>query len=170
MLLALLLLVVACDGDGNGNENAVVSPLPGSPGEELTAEEELLAAAALTVEDVAEVFPGSEWRTTKSSQQLISKGQRAAWVAVQESQGAEVITTELRMYETADGASDAMQDSLERAGRKGEFSEDVSTTVFLRVDTVVASVNLAGSEGEKRGKVKQLARTLAEKIEAPIQG
>ena len=49
MLLALLLLVVACDGDGNGNENAVVSPLPGSPGEELTAEEELLAAAALTM-------------------------------------------------------------------------------------------------------------------------
>ncbi len=147
------------------------------------------------MEDVAEVFPGREWRTIKAFQQLISEGQRAAWVAVQESQGGEVITTELRMYETVDGASDAMQGQVTflirqkgaetvtfDVGNIGDeaqvlvsrppdpFSENVSTTVFLRVDTIMASVGLPGSDTENREEIRQLAEKLVEKIEAVIQG
>ncbi len=221
LLIAATLMAIACGGGGDSSPTPSPAPSPAAvlpsqtpeatpkaeptpagpgpggppPREELTAEEELLAAAALTMEDVAEVFPGREWRTIKASQQLISEGQRAAWVAVQESQGGEVVTTELRMYETVNGASDAMQGQIaflirqkgaETAtfdvgdiGDEAEvlvsrppdpFSENVSTMVFLRVDTVMASVGLAGSDTENREEIRQLAENLVEKIEAVIQG
>ncbi len=164
-----------------------------APEEQVTADEELLASMVLTAQEVREALPeGIE--TARSFPQRVerSEGEIARWSQFYESTGGEVVTTDLRLYETADVArkrflveSDPAKDpegveivrfDVGDIGDQAEGSVSESfdgrlfTNVFLRVDRVLVLLVVGPSEEEQRAVLLALAERLAEKVEAALEG
>jgi hypothetical protein len=163
-----------------------------SPSEELTADEELLASMVPTAQEVREALPeGIETARGFPQRGERSEGEIARWSQFYESTGGEVVTMDLRLYETADVArkrflveSDPARDPEgveivrfdvgdigdEAEGSVSEsFDGRLFTNVFLRVDRVLALLAVGPSEQEQRTALLPLAQKLAEKIEATLE-
>jgi hypothetical protein len=188
LLFAVPLLAVACGDDG------IEPPTPLMPKEEppvptaATADQELLESMVLSAEEVREVFPGSgEWSVYSVPQWP------AGWAAdYTEVTTGNAVSTVLSLYETAEDASNgfAEQTSLDlevgpgveitefdagdignEAGGQVNRTPEVYTFVRLRVDRVFAGITLmlGRTDDDRQEEALQLARMLAEKIEARLQ-
>ncbi len=116
-----------------------------------------------------------------------SEGEIARWGQTYESASGEMVAMDLRLYETPEAAADRFAEESDPRrypedfdvadvgdetewGVSESFDGRLFTNVFLRVDRVLALLAVGPSEEEQRAALLLLAQTLAERIEAAIQG
>ncbi len=158
-----------------------------SAGEELTADEELLASMVLTAQEAREALP-EEVETALGGPERgdRTKGEVARWAQTYETAGGEMVVMDLRLYETAEAAADRfVKESDPRRDSEDFDVADVGdeagwgvsesfdgrhfTNVHLRVDRVLALLAVGPSEQEQRAALLLLAQTLAENIEVTLE-
>ncbi len=159
-----------------------------APEEQVTADEELLAAMVLTAQDAREALP-EEIETALGWPVMVDRteGHVARWAQRYQSAGGEMVEMDLRLYETAESAADRFAaESVPRRdpedfdvvdvgdeakwGVSESFDGRLFTNVFLRVDRVLALLAVGPSDQEQGAVLLQLAQKLAENIEAALEG
>ncbi len=199
LLLPLLVLACGDDGTRSRQEGVIPTEELEQlivPDDELTDDERLLKSTGLTQQEVSEVFPGRTWEESGQperesiTEEMRAGGVVAGWSGHFGSEEGLVVGMLLFLYDAADQASAAHKelvgqpkpeglevfefdtgdigDEAQGSGNRDSFS--VSTSIALRVDRVLASVDILTGGERERQEARQLAHKLAEKIEAAIQG
>ena len=198
-LLVLTATALACRG-GSGTvsptpSTPTASPTAAAPPTPASSDEEMLASMALTLDEVTAASPDRQWGESEAlnvrelTEQDRQAGVLAGWAVQYNADAGVQLTTGLELYETTERASKSLETVLEGlnqdfvdefdAGEIGDETQGliivptdqkVYVDVFLRVGRVLAFLDLASANPEKRDEVTAFAAKLAERIRATPGG